>query len=58
MTHFVGIDIAKFKHVASVYNSITGELVIDSPHFDNNDEGFKTLLSSSVYKFDDLAFPL
>ena len=57
MTHFVGIDIAKFKHVASVYNSITGELVIDSPHFDNNDEGFKSLLSS-VYKFGDLFFPL
>ena len=52
MTHFIGIDIAKYEHVASVYNSITGELVIDSLHFDNNDKGFKTLLSN-VSKFDD-----
>ena len=55
MTHFVGIDIAKYEHVASVYNSITGELVIDSLHFDNNDKGFKALLSS-VSKLDDLVF--
>lgn len=55
MTYFIGIDIAKYEHVASVYNSITGELVIDSLHFDNNEEGFKTLLSS-VSKFDDLVF--
>ena len=55
MTHFVGIDIAKYEHVASVYNSITGELVIDSLHFDNNDKGFKSLLSS-VSKLDDLVF--
>ena len=55
MTHFVGIDIAKYEHVASVYNSITGELVIDSLHFDNNDKGFKALLSH-VSKLDDLVF--
>ena len=55
MTHFIGIDIAKYEHVASVYNSITGELGIDSLHFDNNDKGFKTLLSN-VSKFDDLVF--
>ena len=55
MTHFVGIDIAKYEHVASVYNSITGELVIDSLHFDNNDKGFKALLSN-VSKLDDLVF--
>lgn len=55
MTHFIGIDIAKYEHVASVYNSVTGELVVDSLHFDNNDEGFKSLLSS-VSKFDDCVF--
>ena len=55
MTHFVGIDVAKYEHVASVYNSSTGELVVDSLHFDNNAEGFNSLLSS-VSKFDDLVF--
>lgn len=55
MTHFVGIDIAKYEHVASIYNSLTGELVIDSLHFNNNDEGFNSLLSN-LSKFDDLVF--
>lgn len=55
MTHFVGIDIAKYEHVASVYNSSSGELVVDSLHFDNNEEGFKSLLSN-LSKFDDLVF--
>lgn len=55
MTHFIGIDIAKYEHVASVYNSASGELVVDSLHFGNNDEGFRSLLSS-VSKFDDCVF--
>lgn len=45
MTFFVGIDIAKYDHVASAYDSATGELVIDSLVFNNNDEGFQSLLS-------------
>lgn len=46
MTYTVGIDIAKYEHVASVTNSITGELLVDSLHFDNSIKGFKTLLSN------------
>lgn len=45
MTYFVGIDIAKYEHVVSIYNSSTGEFPLDSLHFDNSDKGFKTLLS-------------
>lgn len=45
MTYFVGIDIAKYEHVVSIYNSSTGEITLDSLHFDNSDKGFKTLLS-------------
>lgn len=43
---FSGIYVAKFEHVASIYNPSTGEMFLDSLHFDNNDKGFKTLLSS------------
>ncbi len=46
MTYTVGIDIAKYEHVASISNSKTGELLVDSLHFDNNLKGFKLLLSS------------
>ena len=45
MTYFVGIDIAKFEHVASILDSSSGELVLDSLHFDNSIKGFKKLLS-------------
>ena len=45
MTYFVGIDIAKFEHVVSILDSITGELIIDSFHFDNSTKGFNELLS-------------
>lgn len=43
---FCGIDVAKYEHVASIYNPVTGEIILDSPHFDNNDKGFKSLLSN------------
>lgn len=43
---FCGIDVAKYEHVASIYNPVTGEIVLDSLHFDNNDKGFKSLLSN------------
>lgn len=46
MKLFCGIDVTKFEHVASIYNPSTGEMILDSLHFDNNDKGFKTLLSS------------
>jgi len=42
---FCGIDVAKYEHVASVYDPAAGEIVLDSLHFDNNDKGFKSLLS-------------
>lgn len=43
---FCGIDVAKYEHVASIYNPSTGEIILDSLHFDNNDKGFYTLLSN------------
>ena len=46
MTYFVGIDIAKYEHVVTILDSSTGEFIVDSLHFDNNDKGFKTLLSN------------
>lgn len=45
MTYFVGIDIAKYTHVVSIYDSSSGELILDSLHFDNNVKGFNSLLS-------------
>lgn len=41
---FCGIDVAKFEHVASIYDPSTGEIILDSLHFSNNDKGFKALL--------------
>jgi len=46
MTYYVGVDVAKFEHVASILDSKTGELVLDSFHFDNSIKGFKELLSN------------
>lgn len=43
---FCGIDVAKYEHVASIYNPVTGEVELDSLHFENNDKGFKTLDSN------------
>lgn len=53
---FCGIDVAKFEHVASIYNPSTGEMILDSLHFDNNDKGFNSLLSnlSKLNKKDEL----
>ena len=41
---FCGIDVDKYEHVASIYNPSTGEIILDSLHFTNEDKGFKTLL--------------
>lgn len=46
MTYCVGIDIAKYEHVVSIQDSSTGELIVDSLHFDNNLKGFNVLLSN------------
>ena len=46
MTFYVGVDIAKYEHVASILDSTTGEFLVDSLHFDNNLKGFKLLLSN------------
>ena len=43
---FCGIDVAKYEHVASIYNPQTGEIELDSLHFENNDKGFKSLNSN------------
>lgn len=43
---FCGIDVAKYEHVASIYNPVTGEIILDSLHFNNNAKGFKSLLSN------------
>ena len=56
MTYYVGIDIAKFQHVASILDSISGELVLDSFKFDNSIEGFKSLLSNVSKLNDDVVF--
>ena len=41
---FCGIDVAKYEHVASIYDPSTGEIILNSLHFTNDDKGFKTLL--------------
>ena len=46
MTFYVGVDIAKYEHVASVLDGSTGEFLLDSLHFDNKSKGFKLLLSN------------
>ena len=44
MTFYVGVDIAKYEHVATILDDSTGEFLVDSLHFDNNAKGFKLLL--------------
>lgn len=43
---FCGIDVAKYEHVASIYDPVNGEYILDSLHFENNDKGFKSLNSN------------
>lgn len=42
----VGIDIGKNKHSYCIYNSDTGELSSSPKFFDNNQEGFKSVLNN------------
>lgn len=50
MTFYVGVDIAKYEHVASILDSGSGELCLDSFHFGNNLKGFNELLSN-LFRF-------
>lgn len=51
--YLVGIDIGKLKHSFCIVNQDTGEVIKDSDFFNNNEEGFKTLISSfKAYKKD------
>jgi len=55
MTYYVGVDIAKYEHVASILDSGSGELRLDSFHFGNNLKGFSELLSNlSKFKKEDV----
>ncbi len=45
MTFYVGVDIAKYEHVASVLDSESGELRLNSFRFNNDLKGFESLLS-------------
>ncbi len=42
---FCGIDVAKYEHVASIYDPSSGEYILDSLHFENNEKGYKSLVS-------------
>lgn len=45
MTYFISIDAAKYEHIASCYSHSTGELIVNSLHFNHNDKGFNSLWS-------------
>ena len=44
MTYFIGIDLAKYKHDCFIMNQ-NGEVIRDSFSFNNDSEGFDTLLN-------------
>ena len=54
MNYYLGIDIAKTNHVASLINN-TGEVVIRAIKFTNSTEGFHKLLSTIQDKIGDLS---
>ena len=53
MNYFLGIDIAKTNHVASLINN-TGDVVIRAIKFTNSNEGFNILLTTIKDKIGDL----
>ena len=53
MNYFLGIDIAKTNHVASLINN-TGDVVIRAIKFTNSNEGFNKLLTTIQDKISDL----
>lgn len=54
MNYFLGIDIAKTNHVASLIDN-NGNIVIRAIKFTNSNEGFNKLLSTIQDKLDDLS---
>lgn len=54
MNYFLGIDIAKTNHVASLINN-TGDVVIRAIKFSNSNEGFSKLLNTIQDKLEDLS---
>ena len=54
MNYFLGIDIAKTNHVASLINN-NGDVVIRAIKFTNSNEGFNKLLSTIQDKIEDLS---
>lgn len=54
MNYFLGIDIAKTNHVASLINN-NGDVVIRAIKFTNSNEGFNKLLNTIQSKFGDLS---
>ncbi len=54
MNYYLGIDIAKTNHVASLINN-TGDVVIRAIKFTNSNEGLNKLLSTIQDKLGDLS---
>ena len=54
MNYFLGIDIAKTNHVASLINN-NGDVVIRAIKFTNSNEGFSKLLNTIQDKLGDLS---
>ena len=54
MNYYLGIDIAKTNHVASLIDN-TGNVVIRAIKFTNSNEGFQKLLSTIQNKLGDLS---
>lgn len=54
MNYFLGIDIAKTNHVASLINN-TGDVVIKAIKFTNSNEGYTKLLTTIQDKLGDLS---
>lgn len=54
LNYFLGIDIAKTNHVASLINN-NGDVVIRAIRFTNSNEGFNILLNTIQSKFGDLS---
>lgn len=54
MNYFLGIDIAKTNHVASLINN-TGDVVIRAIKFTNSNEDFSKLLTTIQDKLGDLS---
>ncbi|MCI8548593.1 MAG: IS110 family transposase [Bacilli bacterium] len=54
MNYYLGIDIAKTNHVASLINN-TGDVIIRAIKFTNSNDGFSKLLTTIQDKLGDLS---